>query len=95
MCIASASGYDVYIIGQTTFFNMYGILKTLKEVNALFCKKEGDEVLIDMDSPKFLLCHLFLKLQNNVQNLYCVTEKNGSQRFQIKLKILGNCQFGK
>ena len=48
--VMSASGHDMTIIGQATFFVKFDILKNPKRMRVLICEEEGDEILINVQS---------------------------------------------
>ena len=48
--VLSASGHDLTIIGQATFYVKFDIIQNPKKMRVLVCKEEGDEILIDVQS---------------------------------------------
>ena len=48
--VASASGHNMEIMGQTTFMVKFTNLRKPKKMRVLVCREAGDEILVDLRS---------------------------------------------
>jgi hypothetical protein len=97
--VISASGHDMTIIGEATFYVKFNILKNPKKMRVLICEEEGDEILIDVQSlvdwsilpanfPEPQDPKEKVRLTKTVPKtkLVEIKERKGSERTSIKFK---------